>query len=430
MDWLCFLRGTSGSPSRQMVWALAISVSLYASTVALAEPRTWTSADGRFSIEAELIEVGSTSVRLRRAGGAEITVPLQSLSEADRSFLAGAKLDQEPAPDPVDSASAKALLEGRGVRVTSGGLALNDEVAFNRKLADATKARRAVFDATKQWKEMQKKEAEGLAAATKLTEAHVRLNAQIATVPENNVTLHNRLVGLINANIGQIDLMDKATKQLKEQVNSLRSKANQAREAYVQQILDLRTLANSITGRYEQLASDPVVQKAVAQWSESQGKPMELVQTRTFTSSLSRLGTLEDTVLSEAIDLRKSSGDTLHVSVVINSEHTQEMVLDSGASLVCLPNPMASEMGITISSLNPKIVLVLADGRQIDAHLVQLKSVRVGKFTVENVDCAVLSPEATHAVPLLGMSFLGNFKFEVDSADSKLTMVKVEDGGG
>ena len=409
---------------------LALAVSLCASTAGYAEPRTWTSADGRFSIEAELIEVGRTSVRLRRAGGAEITVPLQSLSEADRSFLAGVKRDQEPALDPVDAASAKALLEGRGVRVTSGGLALNDEVAFNRKLADATKARRAVFDATKQWKEMQKKEAGGLAAVAKLTEAHVQLNAQLATVPENNITLHNRLVGLINANIGQIDLMDKATKQIKEQVNSLRSKANQAREAYVQQILDLRTLASSITARYGQLASDPVVQKAVAQWSESQGKPMELAQTRTFTSSLSRLGTLEDTVLSESIELRKSSGDTHYVSVVINSEHTREMVLDSGASLVCLPSTMASDMGITVSSLNPKIVLVLADGRQIDAHLVQLKSVRVGKFTVEDVDCAVLSADATHAVPLLGMSFLGNFKFEVDSADGKLTMVKVEDGGG
>ncbi|MDZ7619303.1 MAG: retropepsin-like aspartic protease [Patescibacteria group bacterium] len=166
----------------------------------------------------------------------------------------------------------------------------------------------------------------------------------------------------------------------------------------------------------------------MAQWSEGQGKPAELAQTRTFLSAISRLRALEDTVLSESIALRRTSGETLHVSVVINNEHTQEMVLDSGAGLVCLPNAMASAMGISVSSLNPKITLVLADGRQIDAHLVQLKSVRVGKFTVENVDCAVLSPEATHAVPLLGMSFLGNFKFEVDSAESKLTMVKVEDG--
>jgi aspartyl protease family protein len=415
--------------ARLEAWVFSASVVLCVATPAFAEPRTWTSADGRFSIEARLIEATATSVRLQRASGAEVTVPLQSLSEADRAFVAGLNPGETPAPDPVDAASAKALLEQRGVRVTSTSLALADEVVFNRKLAEAGKARRAVFDANKEWSDVQKKAADALVAVTKLTEANVQLNTQLAAVPPNNVAMHNRLVGLINANVGQIDLMEKAAGQIKGQADTLRAKANQAREQYVQQILDLRKLADSIAARYEQLASDPAVQKAVAQWSAAQEKPVELGQTRTFLSSMSRLKALEDTVLSEVIELRKGASDTLHISVVINGDHVQEMVLDSGASLVCLPSAMANDMGISISSENPKITLVLADGRQIEAHLVRLKSVRVGRFTMENVDCAVLSPEATHAMPLLGMSFLGNFKFEVDSADQKLTMIRVEDGG-
>lgn len=426
MGWVRFSCRMS---ARSEAWVFSVFLMLCVAAPAFAEPRTWTSADGRFSIEARLIEATATSVRLQRASGAEVTVPVQSLSEADRAFVAGLSRDEAPAPDPVDAASAKALLEQRGIRVTSSSLALADEVVFNRKLTETTKLRRAVFDATKQWNEMQKKAAEALAAVTKLTEANVQLNTQLAAVPPNNVAMHNRLVGLINANVGQIDLVEKAAEQVKEQANTLRVKANQAREQYVQQILDLRKLADSIAARYEQLASDQAVQKAVAQWGEDQGKPIELGQTRTFLSSVSRLKTLEDTVLSEAIELRKGPSDTLYVSVVINGDHTQEMVLDSGSSLVCLPNAMANDMGISISSQNPKIILVLADGRQIEAHLVRLGSVRVGRFTVENVDCAVLSPEATHAMPLLGMSFLGNFKFEIDSADNKLTMIRVEDGG-
>ena len=55
----------------------------------------------------------------------------------------------------------------------------------------------------------------------------------------------------------------------------------------------------------------------------------------------------------------------------------------------------------------------------------KLASVRVGKFTVENVECAVLGDDAVAAEPLLGMSFLEHFKFEVDAAARKLTMVKV-----
>ena len=67
----------------------------------------------------------------------------------------------------------------------------------------------------------------------------------------------------------------------------------------------------------------------------------------------------------------------------------------------------------------------LADGREIEGRLMKLTSVRVGKFTVENVECAVLAPEATMAEPLLGMSFLENFKFEIDAAAKKLNMIKV-----
>ena len=55
----------------------------------------------------------------------------------------------------------------------------------------------------------------------------------------------------------------------------------------------------------------------------------------------------------------------------------------------------------------------------------KLPTVRVGKFTVDNVECAVLGEDATAAEPLLGMSFLEHFKFEVDAAAKKLTMVKV-----
>ena len=47
------------------------------------------------------------------------------------------------------------------------------------------------------------------------------------------------------------------------------------------------------------------------------------------------------------------------------------------------------------------------------------------------MECAVLGSEAVAAEPLLGMSFLEHFKFEIDAAGKKLTMVKVAgtDGG-
>jgi len=64
----------------------------------------------------------------------------------------------------------------------------------------------------------------------------------------------------------------------------------------------------------------------------------------------------------------------------------------------------------------------------VPATLIKLASVRVGKFTVEDVECCVLGREAPDAPPLLGMSFLGQFKFEVDAQQAELKLVKVDSG--
>lgn len=54
--------------------------------VAIAEARTWTSADGSKSFEADYLSSSSDSVRLRRKGKA-IDVSFEHLSEADLSWI-------------------------------------------------------------------------------------------------------------------------------------------------------------------------------------------------------------------------------------------------------------------------------------------------------------------------------------------------------
>ena len=75
---------------------------------------------------------------------------------------------------------------------------------------------------------------------------------------------------------------------------------------------------------------------------------------------------------------------------------------------------------------HPSIMLSLADGRTVSGKLITIPVLRVGKFTVNDVQCAVLGPEAINASPLLGMTFLGNFKFELNAADATLSMVQIE----
>ena len=102
------------------------------------------------------------------------------------------------------------------------------------------------------------------------------------------------------------------------------------------------------------------------------------------------------------------------------------MVVDSGAAMVALPSATATELGIKVPLDARVIKLMLADGRTISAHGVTLPRVRIGEFEAENVEAAVLDDVSIQAEPLLGMSFLGNFKFEVDSAGKTLKLLRVK----
>jgi hypothetical protein len=51
------------------------------------EVRTWTDASGKFKIEAKLLEVADGKVKLEKADGKIVTLPLAKLSVADRAFV-------------------------------------------------------------------------------------------------------------------------------------------------------------------------------------------------------------------------------------------------------------------------------------------------------------------------------------------------------
>jgi aspartyl protease family protein len=102
------------------------------------------------------------------------------------------------------------------------------------------------------------------------------------------------------------------------------------------------------------------------------------------------------------------------------------MVVDSGASLICLPARIAAELGVVIPPNAPQMELVVANGDRIGARGVILPRVRIGEFEVENVDAAILDAAANSAEPLLGMSFLDHFKFEINAADRSLKMLRVK----
>ncbi len=328
-----------------------------------------------------------------------------------------------------DVADAKKALEAQGVRVLTGGILLPSELELPKELNKTLALRKALIEANKAQQASQQLEAQGEQKLVELRRQHVVLSAQLAANNPMNIPRNNQLVGALQATSGQMELTRKQIGDLEERTKAARVKANEAREAYIQFTLDARRRADEITAEYESKAADAALAAAIEAYNKAAGKQFKLAPTPAFAAAERRLKQIEETVLSESIPLIREGQSVARVSVVIG-KYTEEMVVDSGASAVCLPFAMAEKLGLKPGPNDPVIHMSLADGSVIEGHRKIIPLVRVGKFEVEKVECAVLSEEAVNAPPLLGMSFLGNFKFELDSDAKTLTMVKIAGAEG
>jgi WD40 repeat protein len=84
-----------------VVWVLDDSASAppATDTPAPSSMRTWTSADGNFTVEAQCVRDDGDAVVLRKKSGGEVKVPLDKLSADDRAYVERRRLRQPDAPE-------------------------------------------------------------------------------------------------------------------------------------------------------------------------------------------------------------------------------------------------------------------------------------------------------------------------------------------
>jgi CubicO group peptidase (beta-lactamase class C family) len=95
--------------------------------------RKWSDTTGKFSVEAELVEVKADKVVLRKAGGAEITVPLARLSQVDRRYLESldkrAPSQKEPIADRQINVLLKRVSQQSDVPAIAGAIVTSEGLA-------------------------------------------------------------------------------------------------------------------------------------------------------------------------------------------------------------------------------------------------------------------------------------------------------------
>jgi aspartyl protease family protein len=321
---------------------------------------------------------------------------------------------------------AREALEGHGLQVRGSTLAMQSEPQLGHGLRDAAKRHKKLVAASRKLQQSRKDKAAADKELMSLKKRAVELNARLATLETRDVIAHNKLAAAVNAVHGRISLLNDRKELWSEQDAQLRKESAEARDAFIRLALEMRKLADQISRAYADKAADPAVAAAIAQLNQATGGDYRLTPSRFFQECLRRLKRLEEAVRNDSVPLTRKVGNALYVMVVFNDKHTQEMIVDSGASMVSLPRETAAKLGVRPSTADPTITLQLADGSTIQGTVVTVESIRVGKFTARDVKCTVLGPEATNALALLGMSFLGNFKFEIDAEAGTLEMTQVE----
>ncbi len=319
-------------------------------------------------------------------------------------------------------ADARSDLQKRGIRVNGSSANVISESDLASRMKDVATLRRKLNQANSQYADHRKADEKLTAQITQLNQQLVALNAQLANVTD--VATNNRLIGAIGAVEGQLRLAYENRQQREKQESILHEQISAARDGYITHVTAMRKSADDVGRLYYN--ADPEVQSLISQLNESASPPVVLQPSSVFLANLRKLDDLQGEILAEDIKLKRE-GNTYWATVKCNGENSLNMVVDSGASTVLLSSNDAAKIGLRPGDKDPLVRLGVADGRSTIGRLMTIRSMQLGQFTIENVECVVLNPEAGNAEPLLGMTFLGRFKFQLDGGKSTLSLTKIKD---
>ena len=117
-------------------------------------------------------------------------------------------------------------------------------------------------------------------------------------------------------------------------------------------------------------------------------------------------------------------GKSFFVRLKLNNKASGRFMLDTGASAMQVSRAMAQKLKLKTHQ-GQTVPVVLAGGSYVHGHVVDISEVAIGPAKVHNVKAIVLDQDNMGATDgLLGMSFLENFIFSIDTQKGQLILEK------
>jgi len=114
------------------------------------------------------------------------------------------------------------------------------------------------------------------------------------------------------------------------------------------------------------------------------------------------------------------SGGNFLVDVLLNGRVKARLMLDTGASFITLSESIGQKLGIFNSGVSAEMPFNTAGGEEW-MPLVALQTVNAGSAQSQLVEASI-AKHIKDIDGLLGMSFLGDYRFEIDRTNKRLTL--------
>jgi clan AA aspartic protease (TIGR02281 family) len=204
---------------------------------------------------------------------------------------------------------------------------------------------------------------------------------------------------------------------------SFNAKVAHLQESFMGSVIELRKSVDEIMAKYADLDKKGEITKALVDLSASSKTKQKLGPSKEILDATKQLKDFEQSVKSETVETGYKKGvDT--VLAWLNGKGPHRMVFDTGASFTTISSKLASEIGQRPKPGDENIELETADKTKVIVKKIIIPSIKVGKITVKNVECAVMPAEKGDVPSLLGQSFLEHVKYAKESGH--LVLKKLE----
>ena len=197
------------------------------------------------------------------------------------------------------------------------------------------------------------------------------------------------------------------------------------KEAYIELIGDVSKNIDDDDHAYDEVVKDADLSSALDTYNQTARLKLKLGPTTEYLENLKFVKKALADVQVEVVQVSTEHG-VPEVEVVLNGKTKQMMTWDSGASAVVISAELANSLGMHPGPKDPLVHAKLADGHIIECHEMILKSVSVGVFTVNDVECDVMPPDIKDGSLLLGDTFQSHFLSKLDQGGGTLRLTPID----